>query len=93
MSDIIIIRRKHGKTRSEARIAAEHMASELEEEFDLSFTWDGEVMHFKRPGLSGELTLDNQEVILNVRLGFFLSALKPSIESEVHRFFDENFRA
>ncbi len=92
MSDIFI-RRKHGKTRSGARAAAEHMAAELKEEFDLSFTWDGEVMHFKRPGVSGELTLDSQEVVLSIRLGFFLSALKPSIEREVHRFFDENFQA
>ena len=36
MSDIII-RRKHGKKHSDARVAAEHMASELKEEFDLDY--------------------------------------------------------
>ena len=91
MSDLII-RRKHGKKRSDARVAAEHMASELKEEFDLDYSWDGEVLHFRRPGVSGELTLDGQEVVLNISLGFFLSALKPSIEREIHRFFDENFQ-
>ena len=92
MSDIII-RRKYDKTHSEARAAAEHMALELKEEFDLDFSWEDEVMHFKRPGVSGELTLDNQEVVLSIHLGFFLSALKPSIEREINRFFDENFQA
>jgi putative polyhydroxyalkanoate system protein len=87
----ISIRRKHGKTHSDARAAAEHMASELKEEFDLNYAWDGDVLRFKRSGLSGELALDAKEVALHIRLGFLLSALKPSIEREVHKFFDENF--
>ncbi len=92
MTDIVI-RRKHGKTPAEARASAEHMAAELQEEFDLNYAWDDEVMHFKRPGVSGELTLDTEDVVLSIQLGFFLSALKPSIEREVHKFFDENFQA
>lgn len=92
MSDIII-RRKHGKTPADARSSAEHMAAELKEEFDLSSAWDGDVLRFKRPGVSGELTLDAQEVTLQIHLGFLLSALKPTIEREVHKFFDENFAA
>ena len=90
MSDIII-RRKHGKTHAAARAAAEHMASELKDEFDLDYAWEGEVMHFKRTGVSGQLALDNEDVVLSIRLGFFLAALKPSVEREVHKFFDENF--
>ena len=92
MSDITI-RRKHGKTPADARAAAEHMAAEFKEEFDLSSAWDGDVLRFKRPGVSGELVLDDQEVALHIHLGFLLSALKPTIEREVHKFFDENFAA
>lgn len=92
MSDITI-RRNHGKTPADARASAEHMAAELKEEFDLSSSWDGDVLRFKRSGLSGELTLDAQEVTLHIHLGFLLSALKPTIEREVHKFFDENFAA
>ncbi|MBK7673426.1 polyhydroxyalkanoic acid system family protein [Accumulibacter sp.] len=90
MSDIII-RRQHGKSLAEARASAEHMASELNEEFDLSYHWDGDVMRFKRPGVAGDLSVDDQQVALNIRLGFLLFALKPTIEREIHRFFDENF--
>lgn len=90
MSDIII-RRKHGKTPADARASAEHMASELKEEFDLSCAWEGDVLRFKRSGLSGELALEGDEVALRIQLGFLLSALKPAIEQEVHKFFDENF--
>lgn len=90
MSDITI-RRKHGKTLAAARASAAHMAFELKEEFDLKYTWDGDTLHFSRTGVSGMLCVDKDEVALNIRLGAFLSALKPSVEREVHKFFDQNF--
>lgn len=89
----ITIRRKHGKTLADARASAEHMASELQEEFSLNYAWDEEVMRFKRPGITGELAVDEEEVALKIQLGFLLSALKPTIEREVHKYFDENFAA
>jgi hypothetical protein len=49
------------------------------------------VMRFSRPGVSGNLTLAGEEAELCIHLGFFLSAIKPAIEREAHRFFDENF--
>jgi putative polyhydroxyalkanoate system protein len=90
MSDIRI-RRPHGKSLAEARASAEHMAVELNDEFDLSYSWNGNVMRFKRPGVSGDLTVDESDVALDIRLGLLLFALKPAIEREIHRFFDENF--
>lgn len=92
MSDIVI-RRKHGKTLADARHAAEHMAAELKQEFDLDYSWDGDTMRFTRTGVSGELALDGEEAALRIRLGFLLSAVKPAVEREVHKFFDENFSA
>jgi len=92
MADILI-RRKHQKPVAAARAAAEHMVQELKDEIDLDYAWDGDALRFQRPGVSGELLLAKQEVVLTIKLGFFLSALKPSIEQAVHRYFDENFQA
>lgn len=89
--DDIVIYRKHGKTLAEARKSAERMAAELNEEFDLNCAWQGNVLTFERLGVSGKLELDDQEVGVIVNLSFLLTALKPTIEREVHRFFDENF--
>ena len=91
--DDIVIYRKHGKTLAEARKSAERMAAELNEEFDLNCAWQGNVLTFERPGVSGKLELDDKEVGVIVNLSFLLTALKPSIEREVHKFFDENFAA
>lgn len=91
--DDIVIYRKHGKTLAKARKSAEHMAAELSEEFDLNCSWQGNVLTFKRMGISGRLELDELEVGVIVSLNFLLAALKPTIEREVHKFFDENFAA
>lgn len=94
MSDIII-RRQHGKSRASARAAAEHLTTKLADKFDLTCTWDEvtDVAHFSRPGVSGLLSLDDRDVEIRIRLGFLLLALKPTIEREAHRYFDENFPA
>ena len=90
MSDIQI-RRSHTLTAKGARQAAEKIACQLEEEFDLAYEWDDNVLVFRRSGVSGELIVEKREVHIRVRLGFLLLAIRPRIESEIHRFFDENF--
>ncbi|HWS12380.1 MAG TPA: polyhydroxyalkanoic acid system family protein [Rhodocyclaceae bacterium] len=90
MSDILI-RRTHALTPKKARLAAERIAAQLGEEFDLACEWDGDVLRFRRTGVSGELALHRRELEIRARLGFLLLALKPRIEQEIHRFCDENF--
>ncbi len=90
MSDILI-RRSHTLNAKAARQAAEKIARQLDEEFDLAYEWDDNVMHFKRSGVSGELVVEKKEVHIRVRLGFLLLAIRPRVEAEIHRFFDENF--
>ena len=90
MSDILI-RRSHTLNAMAARQAAEKIARQLDEEFDLAYEWDDNVMHFKRSGVSGELVVEKKEVHIRVRLGLLLLAIRPRVEAEIHRFFDENF--
>jgi putative polyhydroxyalkanoate system protein len=90
MSDIVI-RRRHGMTIKRARSAAEKVAAELGEEFDLAYEWEDGVLRFQRTGVSGELAVAKTEVEIRVRLGFLLATLKPRIEREIHKYFDENF--
>ena len=89
MSDIRI-RRRHTLTARAARQAAEKIARQLDEEFELAYEWDDNVLVFKRSGVSGELVVEKKVVHIRVRLGFLLFAIKPRVEAEIHRFFDEN---
>ena len=90
MSDIQI-RRRHNLSAKAAKLAAEKIADQLDDEFDLAYEWDDNVLIFKRSGVSGELVVEKKEVHIRVRLGFLLLAIRPRVEAEIHRYFDENF--
>lgn len=90
MSDIVI-RRRHRLDHGQAREAAEKIAAHLNEKFDLRYGWDGERLLFRRSGVSGELQVQDMDVEIRIRLGLLLIALKPTIEREIHRYFDESF--
>ena len=88
MSDIDI-RRKHALSLAKARQAAERVAQHLRKEFGLEYRWEGDHLHFQRPGVDGRLTVSAAEVHLRAKLGMLLSFLKPQIEDKVHAHLEE----
>lgn len=90
MSEIVVCRR-HGMTLKKAKQAAEHIAAELAEEFDIEYAWDGNQLDFSRPGVNGTIAVDKHQVEIRARLGLVLAFLRGKIEHEIHRFCDENF--
>ncbi len=87
MADIDL-RRVHGLGLAGARKAADAMAEKLGRKFDLKGTWDGDVLRFERPGVTGTLTVGPKELHLSVALGFLLKAMKGSIEQAVRQELD-----
>jgi putative polyhydroxyalkanoate system protein len=85
------ITKKHHLSHKKAKEAAQKVAEDLRERFDLQFTWHGDRVDFARPGLSGVLHIDKDSVRLDCKFGFLLAMLKPAIEKEVHREFDKRF--
>lgn len=90
MSDIKI-RRAHSLPHTKARAAAEKMAQRLRKEFDLDYEWDGDVLVFERSGVNGELTVAPKHVEMEVKLGFLLKMMKPSIEKQINANLDQIF--
>jgi len=87
----IHIERSHDKPHAEARKLAERVAQEMADEFGFSYKWHGDVLHFDRSGVQGRLAVEPQLVRIEAKLSFLLLALKPKIESEIHKFLNENF--
>ena len=87
MADIDI-RRAHHMSPADARKAADRMAEKLGRKFGLAGDWDGDVLRFERPGVSGSLTMGAKDLHLVVTLGFLLKAMKGSIEEAVRRELD-----
>jgi putative polyhydroxyalkanoate system protein len=87
----IAIAKKHHLSHKKAREAAQKIADDLSERFDLTCKWDGDCIAFRRSGVSGELHVGKAEVRLDAELGLLLSMLKPKIEEVVHRDFNRYF--
>ena len=90
MADIDI-RRAHHLGHAAARAAADRMAEHLGRKFDLKGDWDGDVLRFQRPGVTGSLTVGPKDLHLSVALGFLLKAMKGSIEQAIRHELDELF--
>jgi putative polyhydroxyalkanoate system protein len=86
------IAKKHHLSHKEAKAAAQKVADDLKQRFDLTYAWKGDSIEFERPGLAGELHVGRTEVRLACELGFMLSLLKPKLESAIHSEFDKHFR-
>ena len=90
MSDIKI-RRSHKLPHDKARQAAEQMAKRLQKEFNLDYEWDGDVLVFERSGVNGELIVAPAHVEMEVKLGFLLKMMKPTIERHINENLDQIF--
>ena len=63
----ISIQRRHKLEHKKAKAAAQKIAKDLHQRFDLQCTWDGDNVSFQRPGLSGQMRLGKNDVELNVQ--------------------------
>jgi putative polyhydroxyalkanoate system protein len=85
----IEIHRQHRLGHEQARRAAEEIAAHLDERFTLEYHWEGDSLRFKRSGINGHLDVSDSEVVIKVRLGMLMLALKPVLKKEVNRYMDE----
>jgi putative polyhydroxyalkanoate system protein len=88
MADITL-KRPHQLGLKGARAAADSMVEKLDKQFNLSGDWEGDTLHFDRPGVSGRLHVTASEMQLEVTLGFLLKAMKGPIERAVHEQLDK----
>jgi putative polyhydroxyalkanoate system protein len=89
----ISIARPHALPHKQARDAAERIARDLKQRFQLDYEWDGDDVNFERPGVTGRMHVGKDRVALDVKLGFLLTPIKPAIEREIHAQLDKLFTA
>ncbi len=85
------IAKKHHLSHKEAKAAAQKVADDLKDRFDLSYAWRGDSIAFQRSGLTGEMHVGRSEVRLDCQLGLMLTLLKPTLEAAIHKEFDKRF--
>lgn len=84
MADISITQ-KHTLTHNKAKAAAQKVANKMAKEYDMASEWNGNVLIFKRSGVSGTLAVMDSEAQLDIMLGFLFKACSDKIEEEVSR--------
>jgi putative polyhydroxyalkanoate system protein len=85
----ITVNKRHNLSHKKAKAVAEQLANDLEKRFDLAWNWEGDHVHFQRPGVSGSMHVGTTDIRLDVKLGFLLTPLKPAIEREIHAQLDK----
>lgn len=90
MADINL-HRKHKLGLKKAKEAAQKVADDLAESFDMQSEWEGNTLTFQRSGVNGQLVVTKDSVAVDAKLGFLLSAFKPKIEEHINDNFDRYF--
>jgi putative polyhydroxyalkanoate system protein len=85
----IHIRRAHRLSLAEARTTAEHIARRVAQRHSVTWRWDGDdaIELVAPPGMAngarGRVTLDDQEVAIEVTLPFALRPAKRFVETQL----------
>jgi putative polyhydroxyalkanoate system protein len=82
MADISITQ-AHALTPTKAKAAAQKVAEQMAQEYEMNAEWEGDVLLFKRSGVSGRLTLEEQHAHLEISLGLLFKAFAAAIEEKV----------
>ena len=79
MADIDITQ-AHNLTSESAKAAAQEVIDKLSKQFELKTQWEGDVLTFKRDGVSGSLAVEAQRARLEITLNLLFKAFAPKIE-------------
>ena len=81
----------HTLSHEEALNAADELSIDLAEKFGIDYGWEDEVIHFERPGVNGQILVQESELRIQANLGFMLMMLKAPIEQEIMRYLESHF--
>lgn len=87
----IDIHARHSLGHEKARTAADELAGDLATKFDIDYGWHDDHIHFQRSGVSGTISVLEDEIRIQARLGMVLMLLKGRIEEEIVSYLSEHF--
>ncbi|MFT5577066.1 MAG: putative polyhydroxyalkanoate system protein [Bermanella sp.] len=86
----ISLRKTHSRPEPEVRALVEELAASLTQRYDVEAVWiDDNTVKINHNRMSGKLSMQPNQVCIEVRLGFLAGAFKSKIESELRKSLDE----
>jgi putative polyhydroxyalkanoate system protein len=89
----ISVERKHSLGRQAAREKAELLVEKLVSKYDVKAQWAGDTVEVKRSGANGLISIDDDTIRVDLKLGMMLSMMSGTIESEIERVLDKALQA
>lgn len=85
------ISRSHTLSRDALRLRARELARDLEREYGVRANWDNpDRVSIRGSGVTGDLSIHDDRLDVDVRLGLFASAFQKPLRAEIERFLDEH---
>ena len=86
------ISRAHQLGEGECRVAAESLLDKLVEKMGGSYAPSGQCYEYKHTsGLKAVVEPNDDELVINVKLGLMTMGLKPMLDREINKQLDEHF--
>ena len=86
---VIEISRTHTMGCDNAKKTADELAVGLSRQFGVDYKWHGDLLKFQRPGVKGQLEVDDENIHIKLELGFMVRPFKGRIEREIHNHLDD----
>ncbi|HLT27998.1 MAG TPA: polyhydroxyalkanoic acid system family protein [Zeimonas sp.] len=87
----IHLERTHRLGLKKARAAAQRVADDMAQTFEMTSEWDGNALRFERSGVSGSLRVSRDRVVLDAQIGGLLTVFRGRIEERLNADFDRYF--
>lgn len=88
MSTICVVR-KHTLDQQALRQLGDKLADKLTQKLGGSCEWRGNELNYQQGGTRAKVTLGEEMVEVNVKLGLMMTAFSSMVESEINRVLDE----
>lgn len=85
----ISVERKHSLGREVAKQKAQVLVDKLVSKYDVKAQWQGDNVEVKRSGANGLISIDDDTILVELKLGMMLSMMSGTIESEIERVLDK----
>jgi putative polyhydroxyalkanoate system protein len=87
----IYLQREHGLDRKTLRRRAEALAKQLQSEYGGNYRWEGDTVHYNYSGgIDARLTLQDNDILVDVKLGVLMLMLKGALTREIGRYLEEH---
>ncbi|MBK6289006.1 MAG: polyhydroxyalkanoic acid system family protein [Gammaproteobacteria bacterium] len=87
----IYIQRDHDLDAKTLQQRAEDLASQLRSEFGGDYRWEGNTVHYHYSGgIDARLTLQKDDILVDVKLGVLMLMAKKPLERKIHKYLDKH---